>query len=153
LGTGDEIAITDHAYGAIAHTAAFVARERGARVNTIALPPRVEGPGAFAATVVAGVSSATRVLVLDHVSSEEALGMPVSTIVARRAERGVPVLADGAHAPGALALDVPALGADWYTGNLHKWAWSPRSCAILWVSPARQAQLHPTVISWGLDLG
>ncbi|HEU5394814.1 MAG TPA: aminotransferase class V-fold PLP-dependent enzyme, partial [Candidatus Methylomirabilis sp.] len=30
---------------------------------------------------------------------------------------------------------------------------TPRSCGILWAPPARQAGLHPTVISWGLDQG
>src|SRR4029450_6616342 len=45
------------------------------------------------------------------------------------------------------------LGVDWYVGNLHKWAWAPRSSAILWTTPARQAGLHPPVPSWGLDLG
>jgi isopenicillin-N epimerase len=65
----------------------------------------------------------------------------------------VPVLGDGAHAPGVLPLDIPSLGVDWYTGNLHKWAFAPRSSGILWASPARQADLHPTVISWGLDQG
>jgi isopenicillin-N epimerase len=40
LQAGDEIVILDHAYGAVARTAAFVARERGAQVVTIALPSR-----------------------------------------------------------------------------------------------------------------
>jgi isopenicillin-N epimerase len=65
----------------------------------------------------------------------------------------VPVLADGAHAPGALPLEIPKLGVDWYVGNLHKWAFAPRSAGILWATPARQHSLHPPVISWGLDQG
>jgi isopenicillin-N epimerase len=63
------------------------------------------------------------------------------------------VLADGAHAPGALALDVPSLGVDWYTANLHKWCHAPRSCGFIWAPPERQEGLHPTTISWGLDQG
>ena len=67
--------------------------------------------------------------------------------------RGVSVLVDGAHAPGVLPLDVPSLGVDWYVANLHKWAHAPRSCGFLWAAPWRQADLHPPVISWGLDGG
>jgi isopenicillin-N epimerase len=63
------------------------------------------------------------------------------------------VLADGAHAPGAIALDLPSLGVDWYTANLHKWCYAPRSCGFLWAPPERQAGIHPTTISWGLDRG
>jgi selenocysteine lyase/cysteine desulfurase len=33
LREGDEILLLDHAYGAVARTAAFVARERGARIS------------------------------------------------------------------------------------------------------------------------
>src|SRR5207237_5242267 len=55
--------------------------------------------------------------------------------------------------PGALPVDIPSLGVDWYAGNLHKWAWSPRSSGVLWTAPERQASLHHTVISWGLDQG
>ena len=38
LAEGDEIVLLDHAYGAVARTAQYVARERGARVVTVALP-------------------------------------------------------------------------------------------------------------------
>jgi isopenicillin-N epimerase len=77
----------------------------------------------------------------------------VAEIAARLNRRGVAVLVDGAHVPGALALDVPSLGVDWYVANLHKWAFAPRSSGFLWASPARQQGLHPAVISWGLDRG
>jgi isopenicillin-N epimerase len=65
----------------------------------------------------------------------------------------VPVLGDGAHAPGAIDVDIPALGVDWYVANLHKWAFAPRGCGVLWAAPQRRAGLHPAVISWGLDVG
>jgi isopenicillin-N epimerase len=74
-------------------------------------------------------------------------------MAARCREKGVPVLVDGAHAPGVLPLDVPALDVDYYVANLHKWAHAPRSSGFLWAAPERQASLHPPVISWGLDKG
>ena len=62
----------------------------------------------------------------------------------------LPVLVDGAHAPGPVELDIPGLGVDWYAANLHKWCFAPRSCGVLWAAPGRQAVLHPGVISWGI---
>ena len=38
-------------------------------------------------------------------------------------------------------------GVDFYAGNLHKWAFVPRSRSILWVKPEHQAFIEPTVIS------
>ncbi len=55
--------------------------------------------------------------------------------------------------PGSIPVDIPSLGVDWYAANLHKWGWVPRNSGILWAAPARQAGLHPTVISWELDKG
>ena len=77
----------------------------------------------------------TKLAVVDHVTSESALVLPLAAIAERFRARGVAVLADGAHAPGAIPLDIPALGVDWYVGNLHKWLWVPRSSGILWASP------------------
>src|SRR5690606_1258596 len=84
---------------------------------------------------------------------ESALVLPVAEIAEALHARGVAVIVDGAHAPGAIALDVPALGVDYYVANLHKWGWTPRSSGFLWTPLSRQNGLHPTVISWGLDQG
>ena len=59
------------------------------------------------------------------------------------------VLVDGAHAVGALDLDVPSLGAQFYTANLHKWLCTPKGTAFLWVHPAEQASIRPLVTSHG----
>jgi isopenicillin-N epimerase len=52
-----------------------------------------------------------------------------------------------------LDLDLPAIGADWITGNAHKWLFAPKGCAFLWANKAAQADLHPTVISHGFGQG
>lgn len=150
---GDEILLTDHGYGSVVNVARHVAERAGAHVVTVALPHPRWDEGAIVETIAGALTPRTRLAVVDHVTSPTALVLPVAGIAARCRATGVAVLVDGAHAPGALALDLPATGADWYTGNLHKWAMAPRSSAILWAAPERQAGLHPPVISWGYELG
>jgi isopenicillin-N epimerase len=153
LRPGDELLLTDHNYGATARIAAFVARERQAIVRTVTVPyPRFD-PDRLVEAIVRAIGARTRVAVIDHVTSETALIFPVAEIARQCRERAVPILIDGAHAPGVLPLDVPALGVDWYVANLHKWAHAPRSCGFLWADPRHHAALHPAVISWGLDQG
>jgi isopenicillin-N epimerase len=153
LREGDEIVLTDHTYGAITNAAALVAREHGASVRIAELPhSRVEA-GAVTEAITGALTPRTRLLLVDHITSESALILPIEEIASRCRARGVAVLADGAHAPGVLPLSLPALGADWYVANLHKWAYAPRSCGFIWAPEARQASLHPAVISWGLDQG
>jgi isopenicillin-N epimerase len=77
----------------------------------------------------------------------------VARIAALARSAGVPILVDGAHAPGHIPLDVPALHADWYTGNAHKWLFAPRGCGLLWTAPRRQNLTRPAVLSHGIDQG
>jgi isopenicillin-N epimerase len=151
LAPGDEVLLHDHAYGGVARTAAFIARERGARVVTMAWPFPASGEDAFVEAVERAITPRTRVAILDHVSSSTALVMPLARMAAACRARGVAVLADGAHAPGAVPVDIGALGVDWYAANLHKWAFAPRGCGVLWAAPPRRGGLHPNVISWGID--
>jgi len=153
LKPGDEIVLTDIGYGAVTIAANFVARRAGATVRTVALTDTVPDRKATIEAFAAALTPRTRLAIVDHVTSSTALILPVEEIVARCRATGVPVLVDGAHVPGAIALDVPAIGADWYAANLHKWAWTPRSLGFLWVDPKSQFELHPTVISWGLGQG
>jgi isopenicillin-N epimerase len=153
LQPGDEILVTDLGYGGVTNAATFVARERGAVVRTAALPFPARSSGDLVDAVRAALTPRTRLAVVDHITSGSALVLPLAEIAAECRARGVAVLGDGAHAPGAIALDIPSLGCDWYVANLHKWLWVPRSSGILWASPERQPGLHPAVISWGLDQG
>ena len=149
---GDEVLVTDLGYGGVTRAAQFAARERGATVTTVTMPYPFTADGIVNACAAAA-GPRTRLAVIDHIAADTAIVMPLSDIAAALHAVGVAVLADGAHAPGAIPLDIPALGVDWYVANLHKWAWTPRSSGILWAPPARQAGLHPAVISWGLDEG
>lgn len=152
LAPGDDLLVTDLGYGGVTNAVRHAARERGATVTTATIPSPFTEQGIVDACVAA-VGPRTRMAVIDHIAADSALVLPLAAIAPALRARGVPVLADGAHAPAAIPLDVPALGVDWYVANLHKWAWTPRSSGILWAPPARQAGLHPTVISWGLDEG
>ncbi|MGH7680916.1 MAG: aminotransferase class V-fold PLP-dependent enzyme [Candidatus Eiseniibacteriota bacterium] len=153
LRPGDEIVTTAHVYGGVRNAARFAGRLHGATVRLVDLPDPGLGPGATADAVVGALGPRTRILVLDHITSGSALILPVREITARTRAKGIPVFVDGAHAPGAIPLDIASLDVDWYSATLHKWTFTPRSCGFLWVSRERREGLHPRVISWGLDQG
>ena len=153
LSAGDEILITDQTYGAVGNAVAYACRRAGAKPVVAHIPfPPADGQVVLDA-VAEEFSPRTRLAVLDHISSDTAVLMPLDELVAHCHARGVQVLVDGAHAPGQIDLEIPSIGADWYVANLHKWLFAPRGCAILWAAPERQAELHPAVVSWGLDQG
>jgi selenocysteine lyase/cysteine desulfurase len=83
-----------------------------------------------------------------HIVSVPAVILPVAQLIALCHSHGVLVLIDGAHALGQIPVDVTALDADFWLGNGHKWLYSPKGSALLWVRPDRQALIEPTTISW-----
>lgn len=152
-GPGDELLTTNHVYNAVRQAMRYVAGRHGAGYREIEIPLPVRSPHQLARLVLNGLSSRTRLLVIDQVTSPTALTFPVEQIVAGCAGRGVQVLVDGAHAPGMVPLNVARTGAAYYCGNLHKWGCAPRGSGFLWVSPDRRDPIHPLVISHYLGEG
>ena len=150
---GDEIAVTTLGYGGVVNAATYVTRTINGSLRTIELPEPGVQPGDYVEAIAAGLGEQTRLLIIDHLTPGTALVMPLAEIAALCHERGVLVLADGAHVPGNIAVDIDSFGVDWYVANLHKWAWAPRSAGVLWAAKQHHEHLHPTVISWGLDHG
>jgi isopenicillin-N epimerase len=152
LHPGDELVISTHGYGAVRKALSHHAARARARIVEAAYPVGA-GDDAIVSAYAAACSGRTRLVVIDRITSPTATVVPVTAVAATVAGVGVgtSVLVDAAHAPGQLRDDIPALGADHWIGNLHKWAYAPRGSAILWSRPG--ADLTPTVLSWQLDDG
>lgn len=148
----DDLLLTDHAYGAVRIAAGRWAAQTGARVVTVTVPLGADDAAATEA-VMAAVTPRTRLALLDQVTSPTARRLPLVSLVPALQERGVAVLVDGAHAPGMLAVELDRLGADFWTGNLHKWACAPRGTAVLHASERWRPLLRPLVASWGEEAG
>jgi isopenicillin-N epimerase len=153
LNKGDVLVTTSHAYGAVLKAMRRRAEEAGADVRIAHLPAPLESEEHVVQAVKGALCERTKLLVIDHVTSPTATVFPVARLVAEAREAGVPVLVDGAHAPGMLALNIGALGADWYTGNAHKWLFAPKGCGVLWTAPEKRAETHPAITSHGWGAG
>jgi isopenicillin-N epimerase len=153
LEPADEVLLTDHVYGAVDLAVRRRCRRAGATVRSVPLPL-----DASDGEIVARVRSAlrpgkTKLLVIEHVSSATAKLFPVRDVAAAAREHEIPLLVDAAHVPGMLPVDVGALGADFWVGNLHKWAFAPRGTALLSVAPEWRRRIEPLVVSWEQEQG
>ena len=90
---------------------------------------------------------------IDHVASATGFAFPVEAIVQAAQARGIVVCVDAAHALAMLDVDVSALGADFWIGNLHKWLCAPRSAAVVVAAAQHRDRLRPLVPSHMYDLG
>jgi isopenicillin-N epimerase len=153
LRAGDEIVVLSHAYGAVRNAVRFVCERAGARMVEAKIPFPRPHPDAIVANLEAALTPRTRLAVLDHITSGSALVLPLKRMVEVCHAAGVPVLVDGAHGPGQVALDLTALNAEWYVGNCHKWLNAPKGCGFLHARADCQDDLHPVTISHGYGKG
>jgi isopenicillin-N epimerase len=151
LKPGDEVLASEHEYGAVDRTWRFLSTEHGFRYINQPVTIPLQSPGQFIREFWAGVTSNTRVIFLSHITSSTAMILPIERIIQRARRAGIFTVIDGAHAPGQLPLNLDALGADFYAGNLHKWLCAPKGAGFLFARPEVQSLLKPLVISWGYE--
>ncbi len=152
LAPGDEVVTTNHDYNAIRNALNYICSTSGAKLVVAEVPFPLSDPNAVVVAVVSAFTEHTRVVAIDHVTSPTGLVLPVEAIIAEAHARNIVTFVDGAHAPGMIPLNLRAIGADYYTGNLHKWVCAPKGAAFLYIkSEAREATLPP-VISHGYNL-
>lgn len=151
LGPGDEVLATDHEYGALDRTFRFLARKQGFKYINQPIRMPVTTVEAFMEDLWRGVTPNTRVIFISHITSPTALIFPVADVCRRARAQGILTIIDGAHVPGHIPLDLDELGADYYSGNLHKWLCAPKGAAFLYARPERLVEIEPLVISWGYE--
>ena len=149
LKPGDEILTTDHEYGALEKTWEFIARKTDSKFVKTTVPIPLLSAEQFTESVWSGVTKRTRILFLSHITSATSLLFPISELIKRAKERGILTIIDGAHVPGHINLNLETLGADFYSGNCHKWMLTPKGSAFLYVKPEMQKLIEPLVVSHG----
>jgi isopenicillin-N epimerase len=147
----DQLLVTTHEYNASRNALEYAAQLAGAQVRVVEVPFPIASPEAIVERVIDAVTQRTKLLLVDHVTSQTGLVFPVEQLVAEMNRRGIDTLVDGAHAPGMLPLDLRSLGAAYYTGNLHKWVCAPKGAAFLYARDNRRAALRPVAISHGAN--
>lgn len=144
-----EILLTDHEYGAMHWCWERAAQRQGLTLRTLPLPIQAEDPGAIIEACVRAMNERTRLLFFSHVLSPTGLVLPAREICAEARRRGILTVVDGAHAPAMVPLRVEQIGADFYTGNCHKWLLAPSGSGFLYLGKGNEDRLQPLQVSWG----
>jgi isopenicillin-N epimerase len=147
LKAGDRILVTNHIYPAVDYTLDYLTQKAGVELVRVDIPFPISSKEEIISAVKKEISLGIKIAVFDHITSATALVFPIKELCELCRENGVISLIDGAHAPGMLDLDINSLGCDFYIGNCHKWLYTQKGCAILFVSKKMQEKIHPLTIS------
>jgi isopenicillin-N epimerase len=149
LGPGDELLTTNHEYGACENVWRFLSQKQRFCYRQQQIPLPLPSDEEIVDLFWQGVTEKTKVIFLSHITSSTAVRFPVQAICQRAREAGILTLVDGAHAPGQIPLNLTEIGADFYTGNCHKWLCAPKGAAFLYARPEVQHLIEPLVVGWG----
>ena len=139
LRPGDEILVTDMEHHSNLVPWQVAARDRGVRIRSVPLV----GDGILdLAAVDRLLTPRTRVFAFAHVSNVLGTINPVADLAARARRVGALSLVDGAQAVPHLALDMSALGCDFYAFSAHKML-GPTGLGVLYGRRAVLDALEP----------
>ena len=152
-----QIVATSLGYGGVSNGMAEIARRTQStlRIAEIEFTAGTQTADDIADSVFAALTNETSLVVLDQITSETALLLPLEQIVRtiRRVAPQARVVIDGAHTPGMLSPILPA-DFDVWVGNFHKWICAPRASAGLVCKNSTIAnQMTPLAPSWDFEAG
>jgi cysteine desulfurase / selenocysteine lyase len=128
LQPGDEVLITHLEHHANIVPWQMVCEQTGAKL--VVAPMDLHGEVHLEA-VVALMTARTKILACAHVSNALGTILPVQRLVAAAKARGITTLIDGAQAISHMAVDVQALGCDFYAFSSHK-MYGPTGVGVLY---------------------
>jgi selenocysteine lyase/cysteine desulfurase len=158
--SGDVILTHSFIYAAVAKILRHYLQHLGAEIVEVPLPFPVtsddEVIDAYKRTLDTLQGRRIRLAVLDHISSIPSILFPLKGLTELLRERGVnEIFVDGAHAVGAVPVDLETIDCDYYTSNCHKWLFCPASVAFFYARDTEKIkrEIHHPVVSHNLGQG
>ena len=151
LPEGAEVLSTNHEHIGGLEPWKLITRRHALPLKIVSLPAPATSSEQLLEAVWGGVSDATRVVCVSHLTFTTGTLLPVTELAARCAARDIVLVIDGAHPPGMLQMDLSTLGGDFYASSPHKWLLAPQGTGLLYIAEPWRERLWPTLASGGWD--
>jgi selenocysteine lyase/cysteine desulfurase len=142
---GDQVILTDHEHPSGTVPWLALAERAGVELRWLEL---ADDAGEIVARFQRLLGPRTRLAQLSHVSCLTGLRLPIERLCRLARQARVLTLVDGAHAEGQFAVDVGALGCDFYAACGHKWLLGPQGVGMLYVRREHIQRLRPVWLGW-----
>ena len=146
LGAGDEILVSGMEHHSNIVPWQRLCHEREARLRVI---PVTDAGELRIDAIPALLNGPTRLVAITHVANALGTVNPVAEVVRLAHARGVPVLVDGAQAVAHRAVDVQALGCDFYVFSGHK-VYGPTGVGVLYGREDLLGMMPPYEVGGGM---
>ena len=151
LKKGDEVLLSSMEHPGGTHPWKLKEKRYGIKINNvpIGLPPK--SVDEFVDSFRKALTPRTKVISISHAVFISGLISPLKELSKMAHEKGVLVVADGAHSIGMLNLNMKELGIDFFATSPYKWLGAPTGVGLLYVKKEVQDKVWPTIASGGWD--
>lgn len=151
LKKGDEVLLSSMEHPGGIHPWKLKEKRYGIKINNvpIGLPPK--SVDEFVDSFRKVLTPRTKVISISHAVFISGLISPLKELSKMAHEKGVLVVADGAHSIGMLNLNMKELGIDFFATSPYKWLGAPTGVGLLYVKKEVQDKVWPTIASGGWD--
>ncbi len=139
---GDEFVSCSLEHPALATPANVLEERYGATVKRVDVPANASASQALE-LIKAAINPRTKLVALSHVQYSCGLKLPVKELADAAHEAGALIAIDGAQTGGQFAIDVKALGADFYSISGQKWVLGPNGTGALYADRRHIRSLEP----------
>lgn len=141
---GDKLAVTDVEHLSTYSMVEGLQQRWGVKTTVI---PSGDGPtyspDDFLAQLDRQLTPEHRLLIMSHVANIDGRRLPVAEAVRIASSRGVKTLIDGAQSIGEFPVNVGEIGADFYSGSVHKWLMGPAGVGFLVINRKQRLYYNP----------
>ena len=147
LQPGDEVVTTtlEHEGGLL--PLYILKQRRGITVKTVELMNTTDD-AEIVRRLEAAISPRTRLILFSHVAWNTGQRLPLAEISAMARRHHVLTLVDAAQSVGAIPLDLPASGVDFYAMPGQKWLCGIEGTGALYIRRERLGMLSPTFVGY-----
>jgi isopenicillin-N epimerase len=134
----------------------------GATLKIVDIPLPISSKDDIIKRVSNEMTSNTKLVIIDQITSNTALNLPIKELSVISKNAGATVIIDAAHALFAHDVSIYSKNnndddddvsisdyCDYWITNGHKWLCTPKGCAFMWISPRMSSHTRPMIISHG----
>eukprot|EP01038_Epipyxis_sp_PR26KG_P007814 gene7814-10615_t len=170
LDEGDQLLCLSLTYGSTKKILKAKAQSSKSKLIIVDIPFPILSSEDIIESIKSYLNNNVKAVVLDQITSNTALSLPIIEIAKLCKSFGAIVIIDAAHVmmsnkvsiypsestrDSSLSTEQLTISevADFWLTNGHKWLSAPKGCAFLWVSPQMKNKLRPSIISHGYQPG
>lgn len=149
LGPGDEVVVWDQNHESNDLAWAVSAQRRGFKVVKVTTPPQPQSAQDMLRPFYDVFSERTKIVAFSQISNISGAAIPTAELCIAARRRGIMSLVDGAQSCGVVAVDLAAIGCDFFTASAHKWLCGPHETGILYVRHECLTRVWPSIVTHG----